>query len=162
MAAPKGFSWGQIALHWLVAALLVPQYLLHDGIKHAFFRSLRGEAWEATATLQFHIWGGLAIFALVLWRLALRLKRGVPAPLPGGNPLLETVAKLVHLGLYVVLLLMPLAGLLAWFGLSRVGAELHEASKLALLALVALHVAGALYHQFVLRDGLMARMKRPQ
>jgi cytochrome b561 len=34
--------------------------------------------------------------------------------------------------------------------------------KIALLVLVALHVVGALYHQFVLRDGTLARMRRTQ
>jgi cytochrome b561 len=31
-----------------------------------------------------------------------------------------------------------------------------------LLGLVALHVAGALYHQFVLKDGLMQRMRKSE
>lgn len=30
-----------------------------------------------------------------------------------------------------------------------------------MLLFVALHVAGALYHQFVLKNNLLARMKRP-
>ncbi len=34
--------------------------------------------------------------------------------------------------------------------------------KLLLLALVALHVVGALYHQFVLRDETLARMRRAE
>ena len=34
--------------------------------------------------------------------------------------------------------------------------------KIVLLALIALHVVGALYHQFVLSDGTLARMRRAQ
>lgn len=38
----------------------------------------------------------------------------------------------------------------------------HNVMKFLLLALIALHVVGALYHQFVLHDGTLARMRRAQ
>ena len=40
-------------------------------------------------------------------------------------------------------------------------AEAHELMKPLLLILEGLHVLGALYHQFVLKNGLIDRMKRP-
>ena len=43
-------------------------------------------------------------------------------------------------------------------GLADVLKELHELSAFAMAGLVVLHVAGALKHQFIDRDGLMARM----
>ena len=53
----------------------------------------------------------------------------------------------------------PKAGIAAFT--ITAAAELHEAMKAVLMALVALHVLAALWHQFWLKDGLMARMKRP-
>ena len=43
----------------------------------------------------------------------------------------------------------------------RPAAEAHEIMKALLMLLVGLHIAGALYHQFVLRNNLIGRMKRP-
>jgi cytochrome b561 len=42
--------------------------------------------------------------------------------------------------------------------LSRAIKEVHELAAYALLALVAFHIAAALWHQFIKRDGLMGRM----
>ncbi len=42
------------------------------------------------------------------------------------------------------------------------GLESHNVMKILLLALVALHVVAAQYHQFVLRDGTLARMRSAQ
>lgn len=161
MAGRKGYSRAQIALHWIVAVILVPQVLLEDGIKHAFRAAMRGEAAEQTAMAAFHVYAGILILALVLWRLTLRAWRGVPQAPAGGGALLELLARAVHLLLYAVLLLLPATGLAAWFGLSEPAGELHELMKPVLLILVGLHVAGALWHQFVLRDGLMGRMRSP-
>ncbi|MDO5706866.1 MAG: cytochrome b/b6 domain-containing protein, partial [Paracoccus sp. (in: a-proteobacteria)] len=70
----------------------------------------------------------------------------------------ERVGGVVHWALYAVLILTPLSGSVAWFGGQEGAAEAHETLTSVLLALAALHVAGALYHQFVVKDGLMSRM----
>lgn len=155
----KGYSRGQIGLHWLIAALLVPQYIVHGEVKHAFRSLMRGGTFEPSTLIALHVWGGVAILALVLWRLALRRRRGVPGPVAGPVP--EALVRAVHVGLYAVLLALPLTGLLAWYGMSGLAGDLHELLKLPLFALVGLHVLGALYHQIVLRDGLIGRMLRP-
>lgn len=72
------------------------------------------------------------------------------------------LAKLTHVGLYALMILMPLSGAVAWFGGVETAAQGHNVLRIVLLALVALHVVGALYHQFVLRDGTLARMRRAQ
>ena len=51
---------------------------------------------------------------------------------------------------------------MAWFGGVDLAAQGHNVLKIVLLALVALHVLGALYHQFVLKDGLINRMRRAE
>ena len=91
----------------------------------------------------------------------------------------QRLAKLAHLGLYGLMAAVPLLGLATLFlrgrglefglfsiasplaanrALSRGIKEVHELAAYALLGLVAFHVAAALWHQFIKRDGLMGRM----
>jgi cytochrome b561 len=86
---------------------------------------------------------------------------GVPAAIESGR-VQGLLAKVAHVGLYVLLILMPVCGAVAWFGGVEAAAQGHNVMKVLLLALVVLHVVGALYHQFVLRDGTLARMRRAQ
>ena len=107
-----------------------------------------------------HIGVGVAVLVLALWRLGLRFTRGVP-DLPVGMSARERlVAHLGHGLLYALMIGVPVVGLLAWFGASEDLAELHELGKPAFLLLIAGHVAAALWHQFVRKDGLLMRMKR--
>ena len=57
---------------------------------------------------------------------------------------------------------MPLTGATAWlFGVELAG-EVHEFLKNVLIAVVALHIAGALYEHFVTRSDVLKRMLRPE
>jgi len=78
------------------------------------------------------------------------------------DPASRALAKAAHVGLYALMILMPLSGSMAWFGGVDLAAQGHNVLKIVLLALVALHVLGALYHQFVLKDGLINRMRRAE
>ena len=51
---------------------------------------------------------------------------------------------------------------IAWFGGVETAAAIHNVLKVAMLALGAVRLVGALYHQFVLRDGVAARMWSPR
>ncbi len=73
--------------------------------------------------------------------------------------MLKLAAHLTHWTLYALMILMPLSGALAWFGDVELGAIVHNILKLPLLVLVLLHVLAALFHQFVLKTNLIARMK---
>lgn len=161
VAAPAGFSRTQIALHWIVFALIALQFLLHEPISEAWDRFEDGLPVVFHPAVAGHVIGGLAVLVLALWRLILRRRRGVPA-LPAEEPApLRMIAQATHVGLYALMVLMPVSGALAWFGGAEAAAETHEILRLLLLALVALHVAGALYQQLVLKTGIMARMRRP-
>src|SRR5690606_11102504 len=107
-----------------------------------------------------HVWIGVAILVLALVRVAIRVRRGAPDLPEGGHPVANLIAKLTHLGLYGLLLLIPVSGLMAWFGGVDAAGEVHEVMFNLGIALVILHVVGALYHQLVLKDGLMDRMNR--
>ncbi len=153
------YSRLQIVLHWLVFALITFQFVAHGGIEGAW------EVFEETGTkdpgiLAFaHIGAGIGVLVFAVLRLILRRTSGVP-PLPAGGPdWVERASHWTHVSLYALMILTPLSGMAAWGGGIRPAAEAHEVLKSLLLALVALHVVAALWHQFVLRDGLLTRMR---
>ena len=159
--APTGYSRLQITLHWLVFALIAKQYLFKNAISAAWDRITDGVETGFDPLVLAHVAGGALVMIFALWRLALRGRRGVP-PAIEATKLQGILAKLTHIGLYALMILMPLSGSVAWFGDVEAAAQGHNVMKVILLALVALHVVGALYHQFVLRDGTLARMRRAQ
>lgn len=161
MTQPKGYSITQIGLHWIVALLILLQYVLNDSISRAWRAYVEGREITFDPLVAQHVFGGILIAILVLWRIALRVRHGAPPPPEEEAPALKLVAKATHGLLYALMLLLPLSGGLAWFMDVRPAAEAHEIMKALLMLLVGLHIAGALYHQFVLRNNLIGRMKRP-
>ncbi|MGA8049807.1 MAG: cytochrome b/b6 domain-containing protein [Burkholderiales bacterium] len=162
------------ALHWIVAALVFLQLGL--GLYAASLPL-------GIARLQWlsrHKALGLAVLVLALLRLGWRFV-SPPPDLPQSMSSPERLAALfTHRLLYVLLLLVPLAGWLYasaaglsvnWFGLLRVPdlvpksaywAEtfkaLHKGSVVLLALLLAGHVGATLRHALVLRDGIASRM----
>ena len=162
-----------VALHWLIAAVVVAQvawgWLMQQVPKAP--PGLRADAFNVHKSV------GLCLFALMLVRLGWRLAHA-PPPLPPLPRWQATAARITHVGLYAALLAMPVAGYLGsafsgypvkWFGLTLPGwypkapllkqwmSDVHLFTSVVLVALIALHVAGALQH--ALRgDGVLARM----
>lgn len=162
MTHPKGYSAAQIALHWIVAALVAAQFIFHEAIAEAWDAVEEGLGAAFDPLVLGHVVGGVLILALVVWRLALRLNRGAPPP-PGNEPgVLVQLAHAVHWGFYAVLAVMAVSGGLAWFGGVTSAAEVHEVLKAILLAMIALHVAAIAFHRIVLRNDVMVRMVRPE
>ena len=155
----KSFSLPQVLLHWIVALLVLMQFLNDDAVGRAL-RAMRRDGAAPGFLAMAHVYVGIAILALALWRIALRLRRGAPPPHAGEPAVLRFAAAATHALLYLLLLALPLSGLAAWYGGIRPAAELHETLKPVLLAVVALHVAGALYQALVLRSGVVTRMVR--
>lgn len=154
------YSRPQILLHWVGFVLIAAQFIGHEPIRGAF------DAWMQHGEIGFspmvagHVVGGMLVLLLALWRLGLRRKHGVP-PLPEGQgAATRYLAHLTHGVLYGLMIFMPVTGAVAWFGSNETAAYAHGVLRFGMLGFVALHVIGALYHQFVLKDGLMARMKR--
>jgi cytochrome b561 len=131
-----------------------------------------------------HKWAGVTILTLSFVRLMWRLTHrppALPAPIEQAMPAWQRLAHhATHLGLYVLFFAVPLAG---WayssaagfpivpFGLFQLPdfvpvsegladfmKPVHRYAAYSLAALVVLHVAGALKHRFVDRDGLLQRM----
>jgi cytochrome b561 len=129
------------------------------------------EAWEAveegaakavTFGAGIHIALGLSILALGVWRLLVRRSRGAPPPPETEAPGLRMLALGVHVLLYVLMIGLPIGGFLAWASESEAIAGMHGLGTKVLFGLVALHVLGAAYNQWVLKNGLIGRMMRPE
>ncbi|MGV6812709.1 MAG: cytochrome b [Brevirhabdus sp.] len=162
MAHPTGYSRTQIMLHWLMAALITLQFILHEPIAQAWEAFEQGREVAFNPLIAQHVFGGLLVLLLVVWRLSIRLRRGAPPPPEQEHPVLKMAAHGTHWLLYALMFLMPVSGAAAWFGAVQAAAEAHEVMKFVLLLLVALHVAGALMHRFVLKTAVMQRMVRAQ
>lgn len=158
--ARAGYSGLQIALHWGVAVLVVLAYLVSDGMGEALRAQLAGQVapMAANALVAF----GLAALMLSAARLGLRLTRGAPSP--PGNPgsLVVRAAGWGHAMLYLLMLGVPVGGALVWFGGQRSLGELHELGGTLLMVLAGGHAVVALVHHYVLKDGLLLRMMRPE
>lgn len=160
--------------HWTVAALVLAQIPL------GIYAARLPISIERLQWLSRHKAIGMTVLVLVLarllWRLASRLPE-LPASMP---PWERRVATATHRLLYLLLVAAPVAGWLyasaagvpvSWFGLVEVPdlvaknrqlADLfritHIVLVFALTAVLALHVAGALRHAFIRRDGVVHRM----
>lgn len=161
-SAPQGYSGLQIALHWIVVALVAFQLVFGEDMSHLYRATLRGQTPTSDATLwgNLHIWVGFAILAAVALRLALRI-RHVPA-LEEGNAVIAWLARATHVAFYVLLIGLPITGALAYYFDVPAMGEIHEIGKPVLIILIALHVLAALWHQFVRRDGLLTRILVPR
>jgi cytochrome b561 len=152
-----GYSGIQISLHWLVAILIVVAWFTGEGGKAAMKVVEKG----GTAGFVPHVAIGLAILALVVTRLLLRLGRGTPAA-PGEPGSLAVLASdWGHRLIYLLMLAVPLGGLCTYFLGLDVG-DLHELGANVLMVVILGHALMALYHQYVLKDGVLSRMMRPE
>jgi cytochrome b561 len=165
------------SLHWATVLLVVVAWLL--GI---IGDDLPGKAAQATG-LFVHMSAGLLVILLTVMRLAWRGVDTVPSADVGHTALargLLLVAKVTHIGLYVLLIVVPLVGIgvqfargngLPIFGLFQIASpwvadrpfartvkEVHELLAHALMAVAVLHAAAALWHHLILRDRTLLRM----
>jgi cytochrome b561 len=170
------YSKRMVIVHWLTFALLIAAWYFGDSLAEATDES------KATLTGYIvHLSVGGAVLLLALFRLYYRRKDGVPAPM--GDTSLDKLAKGIHYLLYAVLFLLPVTGITIIFN-SKAGEalwardgsllpkehgfkdvfshEIHEQLVNVLIALVVVHVIGAIYHQFIKKDGLMSRMALPK
>ena len=161
--SPAGFTATQIILHWTIAALIVFQLVLGEDIKPAYRAFNRGN--EPTSGDLFganlHVYVGLAVLVLAIWRFAIRLRRGVPDAPVGESVLVRRIAAATHFVLYLFIFGMPVTGALAWYlGLRSMG-EVHELAKPFIIVAVSLHAAAALWQHFFVKSDVLVRMLKP-
>lgn len=157
MEQPVRYARAQVWLHWAVAVLILGSFLTSEAMEAALRAAARGEVAGGLAA-NAHQALGLTILLLTLARIALRLIHGAPPLPPTMSPLLRRAAQATHVAIYALLLAVPAAGMAAWSRLDRDLGDLHGTLFGVLAALVALHVVAAVFHQVVLKDGLMRRM----
>ncbi|MCC6305076.1 MAG: cytochrome b/b6 domain-containing protein [Rhodobacteraceae bacterium] len=160
MTSATGYLPAQIRLHWLAAILIVLQVVLHEPMAEAWEALGEGRPVTLGPAIAGHVAGGLLILAFALWRLVLRIRRGAPPP-PAGPAVLRLLAGLAHLALYALMVVMPLSGAAAWFFGVAPAAAVHVTLVPALIALVLMHAAAALWHHFWRQDESLLRMLRP-
>ena len=163
----------QRLLHWLMAVCILAMLFIGVGM-------LSTVKPKYLTLVSIHKPLGIAILVLALVRLAVRLRYGAP-PLPADLPEpMKLAAKLSHYAFYVLMIGMPLVG---WGMLSAASypvvllggvhlpAILPQSDSLhtllwnahfylafAFFALILLHVAAALFHALVRRDGVFQTM----
>lgn len=155
MKTTTGYSGIQIALHWLIAILILTAWFTGEGAEEAM------EVVEDGGTVGFvpHVAVGLSILALVVVRVLVRLGRGAPAA-PGVPGSLQVLAAdWGHRLIYLLMIAVPLGGVSVFFLGLDVG-EIHGLAANALMLIVLGHALVALYHQYVLKDGLLRRMMK--
>jgi len=164
------YSKRMVIVHWLSLALIITAWFLGESAHDA-----RHDAGATIADYVLHVSVGGTAFLLLLTRLVFRSKDGVP-PAMGDTPL-DKIAKGIHYLLYALLVLLPVSGFMQVVT-SDVGKallagdatmlpkkfdgvlahEVHETLVTVLIVIVAIHILGAIKHQFITKDGLMDRM----
>jgi cytochrome b561 len=161
-----------VVLHWflalMISAVLILGPLVLVKIPNSDPMKIDG--------LRQHMIGGALILALMLVRFLVRAGTAHPAPASTGNTLLNRLGWVSHRLFYPLVLGMAGSGLVMavqadlpaivfggqgslppdfWAFTAR---TFHYVFSRLLMALIALHVAGALYHTFFLKDRLLRRM----
>jgi cytochrome b561 len=163
----------QRLLHWLMAVCILAMLFIGVGM----LSTLKP---KYLTLVSIHKPLGIAILVLALVRLAVRLRYGAPS-LPADLPEpMKLAAKLSHYAFYVLMIGMPLIGWgmlsaaaypVVLFGDVHLPAILphsdglhtllwnaHSYLAFVFFALILLHVAAALFHAFVRRDGVFEAM----
>jgi len=155
----SSYSKAQIALHWFVVLGVMFQIAFHEFMVEAMQAFKRGETVDTLGTVMAyaHATSGSLIFLAVIARIVLRIRRGVPDHAPGTPALTARLASLMHGALYAVLLAMVVTGGMTFNGVADLG-QVHWALNIALVILIAGHIAAAIWNQYVRKDGTLARM----
>jgi cytochrome b561 len=161
MPQPKGYTRTQIGLHWLIAVLVLIQFLQGENLSHAFRRIMGGQNVSLDILALSHVWLGVALLALVVVRIGLRLVYGAP-PQPADEPdWMKFSAHAMHVALYALILLVPFTGAMSWFLGQRLAGDVHEVLQNLLEFLAILHIAAALFQHFVMKSDVLNRMRKP-
>jgi cytochrome b561 len=176
--APARYTATAKLLHWILALALIAAIGMGLYMVSLSFSPQRLKLYN------WHKWLGVSILALSLLRLGWRLANkppALPAAMQAKMPAWQHKAHHgTHHALYALFFLVPLLGwayssaagfpivflglvpLPDWVPVSPALAEtikpLHQWSAYALAGLIVLHIAAALKHQLIDRDGLLLRM----
>jgi cytochrome b561 len=165
--AAKGF-------HWVIVLLLAVQFTT------AFLLPHIGRNTPPSTVINLHFSFGVLILVVMAVRFAHRLMHPVDLEAQDAAPWERLLARTTHRLFYLILLVSPVLGWasasahklpVSVFGLvtlpaiaapgskwANTAGDIHATAMWALLWLVGLHAAGALFHHLVRRDGTLRRM----
>jgi cytochrome b561 len=171
--APASYNLIDKTLHWAMALVIVGMLISGLVMEDVQPLALKFQV------IQLHKSFGLLVLALAFTRVFWRFTNPTPR-LPVGTPLWQKAAAHgTHLAMYGLMFVMPFSGWLMsdakgyhpnFFGLpvpvlgevdrvaGNVLGEIHEYGAYLLMALIATHVGAALFHHFIMKDDILARM----
>lgn len=167
------FTVLQRVLHWVMAVAILAMLFIGVGMVSTISTTYLG-------LVSIHRPLGIVILILAAIRIGVRLSRGTP-PLPADLPApMKQAAILSHIGLYALMVMMPLLGwgmlsaaaypAVMWHGfalpailpqsamLHAVLWDLHHYLAFAFFALIVTHLSAGLFHALVRRDGVFESM----
>jgi len=161
------------ALHWLTAIAIAGAFVLIEVLEGM----PKGET--RSFLMGVHKSLGVTALALVLARVVWR-RLSAPPALPPMAPWVAAASRWAHVALYALMLAVPVMGMvMSWsagrpigvFGLftlpdllppnpavNEAAKGAHEVMGNLILILAGLHAGAALFHQYVLKDGVLTRM----
>lgn len=177
-SAPQKYRLSSRLIHWVMAFFILGMVpvgfiMIQDGLS----RPLQNFLFISHKNF------GVLMLILIAVRLVNRFAaqpKLAPVPLP---KIQELAATATHVGLYALMVIMPLSGYIRVRAggfpiealdalgipalvprsdaLAEVAKSVHFYGAYALAAILAMHIGAALLHKFVLRDGIFARMWPP-
>jgi cytochrome b561 len=166
------YGTGAIVFHWTMFVLVVCVGVL--GLLHDSWPKQTQRFW-----INIHALVGLSLWLVLIARLWWRRRHPAPAPFENLGALTRRLSGPVHYVLYALMFVTPIVGLVTFvyhgrildFGLFQVNfgiasnraifhptEDLHGYLAYALFGLAGIHGLAALWHQFIVRDRLLARM----
>lgn len=171
-AVEERYRPGAIVFHWAMFGLVVIVGVL--GLLHDSWPKQTQSFW-----INIHAILGLLLWLTLLARFWWRLRHRPPPLMESVGTFLRRTSAFVHYGLYALLFITPIIGIITFvyhgrvfdFGLFKIDfgiksnraifhptEDLHQYLAYAIFALAGVHALAALWHQFFLRDRLLARM----
>jgi len=151
-----------VILHWLTVILILGAGLLSDG------------EGSGSSPINIHMILGSLLLITMIVRLVMRFTVKRPEWANTGNPFLNKLGEWVHFGLYFFAFYILAMGAVIASQRNLIGyvlgsgsvvrlkpefiGALHQLGWVAILGLLFLHVGGAVYHQFIIKDNLLNRM----
>jgi cytochrome b561 len=177
----EGYGWLSIVLHWLAAIAVI--VMLATGFR-ADMAGDAGDREMRAALMGLHVSFGAAFALVLLARVLASYAQPRPSP-PEQAPALKFMASATHQILLLAILIQVISGPLAvWSGgrainifdvvsiaspfaerndgVHEFAEVMHAIGRWTLVVAIALHVAGALKHAMIDRDGVLQRMLAPK
>jgi len=174
-SSAAGYGATAIGLHWIIALMIFAAFAL--GL---YMTGIPGLSMLKLKLFSWHKWLGVTVFAVAVLRVLWRATHRAPAPAAGTPAWQAAAAHGAHMLLYMLILVVPVTGYLyscaagvpvVYLGivplpsligpddaLKEILKQTHIWLNYLMAAIVVIHAAAAIKHQFIERDGTLARM----